>query len=151
MLWLDQLYRQIGCMLLEVKCFFFLIENFQLINQDTANSKLWKRCKESLAGGKQEFYARVSSEFKCIVCQDLVHRPITTPCAHIICEACLKLSYVAGFYKCPKCRSDLYETHTKKVCRNPAKNSAEISVKLRCRNFSNFFCRFFLQRFQWKK
>ncbi|XP_014205108.1 E3 ubiquitin-protein ligase UHRF1-like [Copidosoma floridanum] len=83
----------------------------ELIETDSANAKLWSQCREYVADGKQAFYEKVAAEFICIICQDLVHKPITTPCAHNICSACLKRSFEVNSYTCPMCRSALEKNY----------------------------------------
>ena len=36
--------------------------------------------------------------------QDIVFMPVTTPCSHNICLACLKRSFDAEAFTCPACR-----------------------------------------------
>lgn len=79
----------------------------KLIKKDSPNTKLWNQCIEFIPEGKQAFFEKVSSEFACIVCQDLVLKPITTPCSHNICIQCLKRSFKASSYACPMCRNPL--------------------------------------------
>ena len=45
--------------------------------------------------------------FLCVCCQELVFKPVTTPCAHNICQSCLKRGFRAGVYSCPTCRREL--------------------------------------------
>jgi E3 ubiquitin-protein ligase UHRF1 len=91
----------------------FKLENEikSLIIQDVLNAKLWSHCNEFKSHGKQAFYEKVSLEFSCIVCQDLVFKPITTPCAHNICIACLKRSFEVNTYACPMCRMSLHKSY----------------------------------------
>lgn len=44
---------------------------------------------------------------QCVCCHDLVFKPVTTPCAHNICQSCLKKSFAAGVNCCPTCRFKL--------------------------------------------
>lgn len=39
--------------------------------------------------------------------QDIVFKPVTTPCSHNICLPCLERSFSAGVFNCPSCRADL--------------------------------------------
>ena len=82
-------------------------ELLELIEQDLVNIKLWNKCNEFISEGKQAYYEQISTEFACIVCQDLVCKPVTTPCAHNICISCLKRSFEVSKYACPMCRSPL--------------------------------------------
>jgi E3 ubiquitin-protein ligase UHRF1 len=83
----------------------------QLIKQDV-NTKLWQSCGEFLKAGKKKYIAQVAEAFMCICCQELVHKPITTPCKHNICKSCLWRSFAAEVYTCPCCRYELVEKHS---------------------------------------
>lgn len=78
-----------------------------LIDQDEMNAKVWNECKVALGQGKASFLELVSDKFMCVCCQEIVYRPVTTPCAHNICKDCLKRSFLAGVYSCPCCRHPL--------------------------------------------
>ncbi|XP_046411675.1 E3 ubiquitin-protein ligase UHRF1-like [Neodiprion virginianus] len=80
---------------------------FDLIRKDEVNTKLWDECRTVLPEGKVPFLRRVSERFMCVCCQEIVYRPVTTPCAHNICFSCLKRSFSAGVYSCPSCRHPL--------------------------------------------
>ncbi|XP_011503304.1 PREDICTED: E3 ubiquitin-protein ligase UHRF1-like [Ceratosolen solmsi marchali] len=82
-----------------------------LIIQDSSNAKLWSQCNDFKSQGKQAYFEKVSMEFSCIVCQDLVFKPVTTPCAHNICIACLKRSFEVNTYACPMCRTSLDKSY----------------------------------------
>ncbi|XP_031787285.1 E3 ubiquitin-protein ligase UHRF1 isoform X1 [Nasonia vitripennis] len=79
----------------------------ELIDKDVVNAKLWQACKSYLASGKACFQNQVSKSLQCVCCHDLVFKPVTTPCAHNICQSCLKKSFVAGVNCCPTCRFKL--------------------------------------------
>ncbi|GFG31103.1 hypothetical protein Cfor_04602 [Coptotermes formosanus] len=80
----------------------------RLIEQDI-NKKLWQSCNEFLKAGKQKYLVAVAEAFVCICCQELVHKPVTTPCKHNTCKACLRRSFAAEVYTCPCCRYELGE------------------------------------------
>jgi len=96
-----------------------------LIEQDV-NTKLWQSCSEFLKSGKQKYIAQVAEAFMCICCQELVHKPVTTPCSHNICKNCLQRSFDAEVYTCPCCRYEL----GKKYCINVNETLAAILSKL---------------------
>ena len=50
---------------------------------------------------------KVEERFLCICCQDVVCRPVTTPCHHNLCLTCLQRSFRAEVYNCPCCRYEL--------------------------------------------
>ncbi|XP_012278380.1 E3 ubiquitin-protein ligase UHRF1 isoform X2 [Orussus abietinus] len=79
----------------------------QFIEEDQSNAKLWEECAIALPDGKAAYLQRVSERFQCVCCQEIVFRPVTTPCAHNICLSCLKRSFVAEVYTCPACRHAL--------------------------------------------
>lgn len=97
----------------------------QLIEQDI-NKKLWQSCNEFLKGGKQKYLAQVAESFVCICCQELVHKPVTTPCKHTTCKNCLQRSFAAEVYTCPSCRYELGE----KFCMTVNETLAGILGKL---------------------
>lgn len=79
----------------------------RLIEADSVNAKLWEECKEALGDTKQKFVNKVEERFLCICCQDVVCRPVTTPCHHNLCLTCLQRSFRAEVYNCPCCRYEL--------------------------------------------
>jgi len=97
----------------------------RLIEKDI-NKKLWQSCSEFLKDGKQKYLAEVAEAFACICCQELVHKPITTPCKHNTCKNCLRRSFAAEVYTCPCCRHELGE----KFCMDVNKTLAGILSKL---------------------
>jgi E3 ubiquitin-protein ligase UHRF1 len=97
----------------------------QLIEQDI-NKKLWQLCIQFLKLGKQQFLAEVADIFECICCQELVHKPVTTPCKHNTCKTCLQRSFAAKVYTCPWCRYELGE----KFCMTVNETLAGILSKL---------------------
>eukprot|EP00898_Chlorokybus_atmophyticus_P008296 jgi/Chlat1/8468/Chrsp80S07863 len=50
-----------------------------------------------------------SDEFDCTVCLKLMYEPVTTPCGHSFCRACLARS-MDGNNRCPMCRTVLFVT-----------------------------------------
>lgn len=57
-----------------------------MIQNDSANEKLWNECKNCLTEGKQKFFDKVKESFICVCCQELVYEPITVTCKHNICK-----------------------------------------------------------------
>uniref|UniRef100_A0A1A8LJ37 E3 ubiquitin-protein ligase UHRF n=1 Tax=Nothobranchius pienaari TaxID=704102 RepID=A0A1A8LJ37_9TELE len=78
----------------------------QLIQDDTANKKLWDEATENLKEGPN-FLQKMEQIFMCVCCQELVFQPITTVCSHNVCKTCLQRSFRAQVYTCPACRHDL--------------------------------------------
>uniref|UniRef100_A0A8C6P668 E3 ubiquitin-protein ligase UHRF n=1 Tax=Nothobranchius furzeri TaxID=105023 RepID=A0A8C6P668_NOTFU len=78
----------------------------QLIQDDTANKKLWDEAMENLKEGPN-FLQKMEQIFMCVCCQELVFQPITTVCSHNVCKTCLQRSFRAQVYTCPACRHDL--------------------------------------------
>ncbi|RZF35109.1 hypothetical protein LSTR_LSTR009415 [Laodelphax striatellus] len=81
-----------------------------LIKSDTKNKNSWKILLTHVSEGKQKFLNEVQTNFECICCQEVVNRPVSTPCGHIFCEDCLSRSFKAEIYTCPTCRHDLTTT-----------------------------------------
>ncbi|XP_014673331.1 PREDICTED: E3 ubiquitin-protein ligase UHRF1-like [Priapulus caudatus] len=79
----------------------------KLIAEDELNKKLWDECLVMTKQGSQKFLAVVEEHVCCICCQNIAVKPITTKCAHNICQACLQRSFKAEVYSCPACRTDL--------------------------------------------
>ncbi|XP_038137947.1 E3 ubiquitin-protein ligase UHRF2-like isoform X1 [Cyprinodon tularosa] len=78
----------------------------QLIQDDTANKKLWSEAMEHLKEGPN-FLRKLEQIFMCVCCQELAFQPITTVCSHNVCKTCLQRSFRAAVYTCPACRHDL--------------------------------------------
>lgn len=57
-----------------------------LIKKDDENGKLWSECIEKLKEGKQSFLSKVEDQFMCVCCQEIVFKPVSTPCKHNICK-----------------------------------------------------------------
>merc|ERR1712083_752893 len=49
---------------------------------DELNKKLWEEVTEKEYSNKKEMTEFVESQFCCIICQDVVFQPVTTPCFH---------------------------------------------------------------------
>lgn len=77
-----------------------------LIQEDTANKKLWDEAMEHLKEGPN-FLSKLEQTFMCVCCQELAFQPITTVCSHNVCKTCLNRSFRAQVYTCPACRHDL--------------------------------------------
>ncbi|XP_061590078.1 E3 ubiquitin-protein ligase UHRF2-like [Cololabis saira] len=78
----------------------------KLIQEDTANKKLWDEAMEHLKEGPN-FLRKMEQIFMCVCCQELAFQPITTICTHNVCKTCLQRSFRAKVYTCPACRHDL--------------------------------------------
>lgn len=61
-----------------------------LIAKDIQNEKLWTECSQQET--KQAYLAKVQEQFFCICCQEVVFKPVTTPCKHNLCQV--------SFYSC---------------------------------------------------
>lgn len=79
----------------------------QVFDADKQNKKVWEDVKTQEYGTKKDLNDFIEEKFGCIVCQDVVFMPITTPCGHNFCKDCLKRSFKAGCFSCPACRNDL--------------------------------------------
>ena len=83
----------------------------ELINIDVTHTpshqRLWRSIMDQKPLNLRGFIAALERELNCPVCQSFVQKPITNPCGHIACLACMKGS-VEGFGpKCPNCRACL--------------------------------------------
>jgi len=90
-----------------------------LMDADTNNKALWDQVKDKGAANKKELTDYVEEIFCCIICQDIVYKPVTTPCKHNICLSCLERSYAAGQKTCPSCRADLGDDYLSTKPTNP--------------------------------
>ncbi|XP_070564382.1 E3 ubiquitin-protein ligase UHRF1-like [Ptychodera flava] len=77
-----------------------------LVKNDQDNKKLWDEVTSQVKLGKK-FVEAVEDIFMCICCQEVVYKPVTTPCQHNICKDCLQRSFRAQVYTCPACRNEL--------------------------------------------
>ncbi|CAH1647903.1 unnamed protein product [Spodoptera littoralis] len=83
-------------------------EEMAAIKADTLNDKLWNECLTVCeVRGKKEFVEYVTQMFLCIICQEVAVTPVTTPCLHNFCLACLKQAFRANGTQCPCCRHSL--------------------------------------------
>ncbi|CAF4744509.1 unnamed protein product [Pieris macdunnoughi] len=84
-------------------------EELAVIKSDSLNTKLWNECVDIYKEhGKKEFIEHVTQVFLCIICQDVTVSPVTTPCLHNFCMACLKLAFKStDCQQCPCCRHNL--------------------------------------------
>jgi len=94
----------------------------RLIKEDTKNANIWAQVAEKEAANRKELTDFVEEIFGCIVCMDVVFKPVTTECKHNICLACLRRSFDAETYSCSACREDLpkdlaKECHVNQECR----------------------------------
>jgi len=78
-----------------------------MMKEDTVNANLWDQVKSKGAANKKELTDYVEEIFCCIICQDIVYQPVTTPCSHNVCFPCLERSFSAGVFNCPSCRAEL--------------------------------------------
>lgn len=81
-------------------------QQLKLIQEDTANKKLWDEAMEHLEEGPN-FVSKMEQIFMCVCCQELAYQPVTTVCSHNVCKSCLQRSFRAQVYTCPACRHDL--------------------------------------------
>eukprot|EP00092_Neocalanus_flemingeri_P020389 GFUD01022087.1.p1 GENE.GFUD01022087.1~~GFUD01022087.1.p1 ORF type:complete len:755 (-),score=252.74 GFUD01022087.1:131-2395(-) len=85
----------------------------KLIDADTVNANLWEQVKTKGVSNKKELTDYVEDIFCCIICQDIVFKPVTTPCSHNVCLPCLERSFSAGVFNCSSCRADLGKDYLK--------------------------------------
>eukprot|EP00090_Calanus_glacialis_P008127 TRINITY_DN16464_c0_g1_i4.p1 TRINITY_DN16464_c0_g1~~TRINITY_DN16464_c0_g1_i4.p1 ORF type:complete len:757 (-),score=288.61 TRINITY_DN16464_c0_g1_i4:194-2464(-) len=78
-----------------------------LMAQDKANANLWEQVRSKGVANKKELTDYVEDIFCCIICQDIVFKPVTTPCSHNVCLPCLERSFSADVFNCSSCRADL--------------------------------------------
>ena len=53
-----------------------------MMDKDKVNSSLWEDVKSEGASNKKELTDYIEEVFCCIICQDIVFKPVTTPCSH---------------------------------------------------------------------
>ncbi|XP_043481565.1 E3 ubiquitin-protein ligase UHRF1-like [Leptopilina heterotoma] len=109
----------------EEQCKRTKLENYQLdddickiIRKDKLNDKFWQEFSSRSFKGKVQFLKDVTDTFTCVCCQELVLKPITTPCTHNTCLMCLKQSFEAEIYSCPHCRFALSGNYKMEVNKN---------------------------------
>ena len=104
------------------------VEEKAVLKEDNANEKLWTEVLGGKYLNKKELTDKIEEQFCCMICQDLVFKPVgymflvivqflifaflkvTTPCGHNICLGCLNRSFKAKEFRCPSCRSTI-DTH----------------------------------------
>ncbi|KAJ2796302.1 hypothetical protein H4R20_005577 [Coemansia guatemalensis] len=80
----------------------------ELIRLDKENSRLWANMSESEYATESGYLeALAEGHLGCPICQELVQKPVTTPCGHNICNPCLCKSMDQYGVICPICRSDI--------------------------------------------
>ncbi|GAB6026804.1 ubiquitin-like with PHD and RING finger domains 2 [Chamberlinius hualienensis] len=79
----------------------------KMIKEDKPNAKLWEDCLSVVSNGILQFNDKVKENFMCICCQELLCKPVTTPCQHNFCHTCLKRACSLLQDTCPACRSSL--------------------------------------------
>ena len=62
----------------------------KLMDADQENKRLWEQVKTKEAGNKKELLDYVEELFRCIICQEIVFQPVTTPCHHTFCSSCME-------------------------------------------------------------
>ena len=104
------------------------IEEKAILKEDTSNKKLWTEVLGGKYLNKRELTDKIEEQFCCMICQDVVFKPVsypsidriftisflpkvTTPCGHNICLGCLNRSFKAKEFRCPSCRSSPTPTH----------------------------------------
>lgn len=80
----------------------------ELIKSDICNSKMWEEVMQfAESAGSAGLLSKIEELFTCIVCQEVVYQPISTPCSHNVCKSCLSRSFKAEVDTCPNCRFKL--------------------------------------------
>jgi len=87
----------------------------ELMENDAENKKLWDEVRSKVTANKKELTDYVEEQFLCMICQDLVFKPVTTPCQHNVCLSCIERSFKAKETKCPSCRNDLGKDYEKEI------------------------------------
>lgn len=89
------------------------------INNDTVHSNVWDEIKALCKEGQKEVLEHIQEKFLCIICQELVYKPITLDCVHTFCHDCLKRAFKIesdACNSCPYCRKEMnkscLETHS---------------------------------------
>ena len=82
-------------------------ELLKMMKKDGKNAKLWEQVEERQVANKKELSDYVEELFCCIICQDIVFKPVTTTCGHNICLPCIDRSFQAEVYSCPSCRYEI--------------------------------------------
>lgn len=87
----------------------------KLMEDDAENTKLWNEVSSKSVSNKKELTDYVEEQFMCMICQDLVFKPVTTPCQHNVCLGCIERMFKAKDTKCPNCRNDLGKEYEKEI------------------------------------
>lgn len=89
------------------------------MSKDTIHSSVWDEVKTLCKDGQKEVLEHLQEKFLCIICQELVHKPITLDCVHTFCRVCLKRAFNIesdACNSCPYCRKEIdksvLETHS---------------------------------------
>ncbi|KAG6547454.1 hypothetical protein Mapa_010902 [Marchantia paleacea] len=67
---------------------------------------------------------QLNENLKCMICLNLVDRPVTTPCGHNSCLKCFQKVVSGGNHKCPHCRALIPPS----MRNNPRINSALVTA-----------------------
>ena len=90
-----------------------------MMDEDKENKNLWDQVSSQEVANKKELIEYVEEIFCCIICQDIVFKPVTTPCGHNFCISCLERSFSAtGKKECSSCRKDLGKDYEPAVNNN---------------------------------
>jgi len=88
----------------------------KMMDEDVENCNLWQQVKSQETANKKELLDYIEELFCCIICQDIVFKPVTTPCHHNFCLSCLERSFAStGKFECSSCRADLGKDYEKPV------------------------------------
>lgn len=90
------------------------------VEEDQLNEAKWEEVNKFLSDGKVKYLEELRKIFECICCQDLVFKPVTTPCKHNFCNTCYKNARKVMGKVCPLCKGEINEdvkvnTHLEKV------------------------------------
>jgi len=87
----------------------------EAMDADRLNVKIWQEVKSNDYATKKDMNEFVESQFGCIICQDIVFKPVTTPCLHNVCRPCLDRSFKADVFTCSSCRGELGKDYEKPI------------------------------------
>jgi len=96
----------------------------KLMDADGVNATLWKEVQAKEVSNEKEFCDAVEEALTCMICMDVVFKPVTTPCRHNACLGCLERSFAAETFNCPSCRAELgkeFLKDKKKIVNNDLK------------------------------
>jgi len=88
------------------------------MKEDKLNEKVWKDVIGKEYSIRKDLTEYVETQFCCIICQDVVFQPVTTPCLHNVCKPCLDRSFKAEVFTCSSCRADLGKDYEKPINSN---------------------------------